>query len=69
MPRWDEKRRLQRVKRPNGSVVYSVNIPLEIIEKAGWKKGEEIVIEESDVGTNGVFGILITKEDDQHRRD
>lgn len=39
--------KLQRIKRSNGSVSYSVNIPLEIIEKIGWKKGDELEISET----------------------
>ena len=31
--------KLQKIKRSNGSVVYSINIPLEIIEELGWEKG------------------------------
>jgi len=30
--------KLQKIKRSNGSVVYSVNIPLEIIEELDWEK-------------------------------
>ncbi len=37
--------KLQRIKRANGSVVHSVNIPLEIIEELEWKKGTELSIE------------------------
>jgi len=31
--------KLQRIKRSNGSLVYSVNIPLEQIEELKWEKG------------------------------
>ena len=31
--------KLQRIKRANGSVVHSVNIPLELIEELEWEKG------------------------------
>ena len=37
--------KLQRIKRANGSVVHSVNIPLEIIEELEWKKGTELSME------------------------
>jgi len=37
--------KLQRIKRANGSVVHSVNIPLEIIEELEWEKGKELSIE------------------------
>lgn len=37
--------KLQMIKRVNGSLVYSVNIPLEIIEELGWKKGAYLSIE------------------------
>ena len=37
--------KLQRIKRANGSLVFSVNFPLGIIEELGWKKGDEISLE------------------------
>jgi len=36
--------KLQRIKRANGSLVFSVNIPLELIEELKWKKGLELQI-------------------------
>ena len=40
--------KLQQIKRANGSIVSSVNLPLEIIEKFEWKKGDELKISEWD---------------------
>lgn len=37
--------KLQRIKRSNGSLSYSVNIPLEIIEQLEWEKGTDLEIE------------------------
>ena len=37
--------KLQRIKRANGSLVYSVNIPLEIIEELNWEKGIKLSLE------------------------
>ncbi len=37
--------KLQRIKRSNGSVVFSVNLPLEIIEELDLKKGDNISLE------------------------
>ena len=37
--------KLQRIKRSNGSLVYSINIPLEIIEELEWEKGSELLLE------------------------
>ena len=37
--------KLQRIKRANGSVIYSVNIPKEIIEELGWEKGTNLDLE------------------------
>ena len=34
------------IKRSNGSKVYSVNIPLEIIQSKGWDKGDNLNFEE-----------------------
>lgn len=36
--------KLQQIKRANGSVIYSVNIPQEIMELVEWKKGEELEV-------------------------
>lgn len=37
--------KLQRIKRANGSLVYSMNIPLGIIEELNWEKGMELSLE------------------------
>lgn len=37
--------KLQRIDRANGSQAFSVNIPLDIIEELGWKKGDILEIE------------------------
>ena len=34
--------KLQEIKRKNDSKVYSVNIPLEIVDELEWKKGQDI---------------------------
>ena len=34
--------KLQRIKRSNGSCIFSVNIPLEAIEELNWEKGSEL---------------------------
>ncbi len=39
---WDTMPKLQMIKRTNGSVVYSVNIPLEMIEQLEWVKGIDL---------------------------
>lgn len=36
--------KLQQIKRANGSVIYSVNIPQEIMEDVEWKKGDELEV-------------------------
>ena len=41
----DKMPKLQRIKRSNGSLVFSVNIPLEIIEELEWEKGFELSME------------------------
>lgn len=40
--------KLQQIIRNNGSKIHSVNIPLEIIEKTEWQKGDELEIIEND---------------------
>jgi len=34
--------KLQKTIRANGSVIYSMNFPQEIIEQTGWQKGDEL---------------------------
>ena len=55
--------KLQRIKRSNGSLVYSVNIPLEIIEELGWEKGTELSLEIQKVRDNQI--ILVFKKEDE----
>lgn len=47
--------KLQEIKRANGSIVHSVNIPQEVIEFTGWTKGLELDLEAKECG------VLITK--------
>lgn len=51
--------KLQRIKRSNGSLVFSVNIPLEVIEELEWKKGSELQIER----VNGRSAITVFKDE------
>lgn len=65
--------KLQAIKRSNGSIVHSVNIPLEFIERLSWEKGDELIVEEfmieHKVGTFDVVGLIIKKEENQKRGD
>ena len=53
--------KLQRIKRSNGSLVYSVNIPLEIIEELCWKKGDPLSLESKNIGVKDI--IIISNEE------
>ena len=55
--------KLQRIKRSNGSVVFSMNIPLEIIEELDWEKGTELSIEIQKVRVGK--SIIVFREEDQ----
>ena len=55
--------KLQRIKRANGSVVHSVNIPLEIIEELEWEKGVDLSLEIQRVGNNS--RIIVFKKEDE----
>ena len=55
--------KLQRIKRANGSLVYSMNIPLEVIEELDWKKGDELSIEIQKV--RGRKNILVFKKEEE----
>ena len=54
--------RLQRIKRANGSLVHSVNIPLEIIEELEWKKGTELLLEIQKIKDDQVIMVFIDKD-------
>lgn len=56
--------KLQRIKRVNGSLVFSVNIPLEIIEELEWKKGTNLSLEIQKIKDNSVIMIFKEKEED-----
>ena len=53
--------KLQRIKRSNGSLVFSVNIPLEIIEELCWKKGDDLSLENKNIGEKDI--IIISNEE------
>jgi len=53
--------KLQQITRSNGSLVHSVNIPIEIIETVGWIKGEDLNIFTQE-SKNGELIIIISKE-------
>ena len=55
--------KLQQIKRSNGSLVHSVNIPIEMVSESGWEKGDSLVIEGEMVEEN-VFKISVFREDD-----
>jgi hypothetical protein len=55
--------KLQQIKRANGSVVHSINLPLEHIEAIGWSKGEELEFERIEI-ESGVFILMVFKVDD-----
>lgn len=55
--------KLQEIIRVNGSVVNSVNIPKEELEKLEWKKGDNLlVIADSENKHESPNFIKITKE-------
>jgi len=59
--------KLQRIKRSNGSLVFSVNIPLELIEELDWEKGQELSIEIKKVGINQF--VMIFKNEEEEKND
>jgi len=52
--------KLQRIKRSNGTYVYSINIPLSLIEEIEWNKGTQLSIEVGKVNINNC--LIIEKE-------
>ena len=59
--------KLQRIKRSNGSVVFSVNIPLEIIEELDWEKGTELSMEIEKVRVGK--GIIVFREEEPNQKE
>jgi len=55
--------KLQRIKRSNGSLVFSVNIPLEVIEELGWEKGTDLSLEIKKVEDNSA--IMVFRQEDE----
>jgi hypothetical protein len=51
--------RLQQVKRANGSIVSSVNLPIEDILRLGWAKGDNLVVSNKEPKR-----LIIFKEED-----
>lgn len=60
--------KLQRIKRANGSLSFSVNIPLEIIEQLGWKKGIRLEPEVQDEIETKSFILVFRKEEDPEEK-
>jgi antitoxin component of MazEF toxin-antitoxin module len=56
--------RLQKIVRKNNSEVYSVNLPLEVVEEVGWEKGQEL-----DVKGDGENVIISKKEEEEKEED
>ena len=52
--------KLQQIERVNGSVVSSINIPKEELEKLDWKKGEELEVH-ADIKTNPITLVIRKK--------
>ena len=59
--------KLQRIKRANGSLVFSINIPLEIIEELEWEKGTNLSIEVQKVRDNP--SIMVFKEEEINKEE
>ena len=55
--------KLQRIKRSNGSLVFSVNIPLEIIEELEWEKGIDLFLEIQKVRDSKVIMLCKSGEE------
>ena len=56
--------KLQAIKRTNGSTVFSVNIPIDLIEQHEWKKGDDLEISNIDDANLylGIKGLVILKD-------
>lgn len=54
--------KLQRVKRSNDTYLYSINIPLYLIEELGWNKGNHLSVEVEKVE---IGSCLIIKREEE----
>lgn len=54
--------KLQKISRSNGSLNFSVNIPLGVIEDIQWEKGEELSFEIQEVRGRRVI-VIFSEED------
>ncbi len=59
--------KLQQIKRSNGSLTHSVNIPLETIEELGWNKGEDLTLEIQKVRDKKI--VIIFREDELNEQE
>ena len=50
--------KLQMIKRGNGSVVYSSNLPIALVKDLCWEKGDEISLEVGKVRDRDVLIIF-----------
>jgi len=55
--------KLQQIIRANGSLIHSVNLPLEGIEITGWEKGDELIVKPEKI-SEGVYRFVIFREED-----
>ena len=59
--------KLQMIKRANGSVSYSSNIPIAMIRDLGWEKSDEISLKIEKVRDRDV--VVIYRDGDEDGRD
>ena len=52
--------KLQMITRTNGSVVFSVNLPQEVMEEVSWEKGTDLVAKVDRIG--GIPVVVMFKE-------
>ena len=55
--------KLQQIRRSNGTLSHSINIPGEIIEELDWEKGDELELEASIFDGKDILKIIKSEED------
>ena len=55
--------KLQRIRRSNDTYVYSINIPLSLIDELGWIKGSQLSVEVGKVRVSDC--LIIEMEGDE----
>jgi len=55
--------KLQQIKRADGTIVHSVNLPIDDVNMSKWEKGDNIMPELKEID-KGIFIFILSREKD-----